>query len=445
MGKYTREDILRIADQQNIRYIRLQFTDILGTLKNMEITRSQFEKALDNGCMFNGSSVEGFVRIEDSDMFLHPDYDTFAIFPWQSPMGEGNIARLICDVYRSDGTPFDGDPRFILKNAIKKANYMGFTFNVGTECEFFLFNLDAENKPTVETDDKGGYFDLGPMDKGEDCRREICSALEDMGFEVEGSHHEVSMAQHVIDFKYDEVLRTADNVTTFKYVAKNVALQNGFHATFMPKPIFGVNGSGMHTNMSLFKGMRNAFYDENDINALSQTAYKFIAGIMEHAKAMTLILNPLVNSYKRLVQGYDAPSYIAWSAKNRSPLIRIPATRGIGTRLELRSPDPSCNPYLMLAVCLMAGLDGIEKGLTPPPSIDTNIFDLGKDKRKEAGIDMLPDSLERAIEFYEKDGFMNDALGGHVFYKFLAAKKKEWRSYRSRVSHWELDNYLTKY
>lgn len=445
MSKYTKEDIIRIAEEENIRVIRLQFTDILGAVKNVAITRSQLSKALDNKCMFDGSSIEGFVRIEESDMYLYPDYDSFNIFPWSSDDEHGKVARLICDVYKHDGTPFEGDPRYVLKRAIAAAAEMGYSFNVGPECEFFLFHTDETGKPTVETHDKGGYFDLGPVDRGENCRRDICFALEDMGFEIEASHHECAPAQHEIDFKYDEVLRAADNVVTFKYVVKCIAQKHGLHATFMPKPIFGIAGSGMHTNMSLFRGDKNAFYNENDPISLSSEAYSFIAGIINHIKPMTLVLNPLVNSYKRLVPGYEAPVYIAWSAKNRSPLIRVPSARGAGTRVELRSPDPACNPYLEMALCLMAGLDGIKQGMAVPPSTDSNIYDMSKEERKREGIEILPVSLEEAIKAYTGDKFVMDTLGEHVYTKYLEAKREDWRAYRMRVSQWEIDRYLVTY
>lgn len=443
MTKYTREDIIRIVRQEEVRFIRLQFTDILGTLKNVAITYSQLEKALDNGCMFDGSSIEGFVRIEESDMYLYPDLDSFVILP--ALLDGQKIARLICDVYCHDGQPFAGDPRYVLRRAIAQAEKMGYTFNIGPECEFFLFRADENGRATLETDDEGSYFDLGPVDKGENCRRDICLALEEIGFEIETSHHESAVAQHEIDFKYDEVLRTADNVMTFKYVVKGIAQKHGLHATFMPKPIFGIAGSGMHTNMSLFRGEQNAFYDPEDPIGLSEEAYQFIAGLMRHIKPMMLITNPLVNSYKRLVSGYEAPIYIAWSAKNRSPLIRIPTARGQGTRIELRNPDPACNPYLEMAACLMAGLDGIRQGLLPPLSIDSNIYDMSRMERQEGGIDSLPRSLEEAIAHYKNSDFMLETLGEHVFQKYLTAKQEEWQDYRLRVTAWEVENYLVKY
>lgn len=442
--KYTKEDILRIADEENVSFIRLQFTDILGSLKNVAITRSQLEKALNNKCMFDGSSIEGFVRIEESDMYLHPDLDTFVIFPWRTSE-DHKVARLICDVYCSDGTPFEGDPRYVLRRAIKKAADMGYSCNVGPECEFFLFHIDENGKPTTQTHDQGGYFDLGPVDRGENCRRDICLALEEMGFEIEASHHEVAEAQHEIDFKYDEVLTAADNVMTFKYVVKSIAQSHGLHATFMPKPIYGISGSGMHTNISLFKAGENAFCDESDSLNLSKTAYSFIAGVLEHIRPMTLVLNPLVNSYKRLVPGYEAPVYVAWSAQNRSPLIRIPSARGFGTRIEIRSPDPACNPYLEMASCLAAGLDGIERDLPVPAPTDANVYDMTADERAAAGIHSLPKSLEEATKLFVASPFMREVLGDHVFNKYLEAKREEWRSYRARVSQWEIDRYLVKY
>ncbi|MDN5276552.1 MAG: glutamine synthetase [Clostridiales bacterium] len=444
MGRYSKEDILRLVKELDVKFIRLQFTDILGTLKNVAITSEQLEKALDNKCMFDGSSIEGFVRIEESDMYLAPDPNSFAVFPWRPQ--PGRVARLICDVLNPDGTPFSGDPRYVLKRALKKAADMGYDkFNVGPECEFFLFLTDSEGKPTIKTHDNAGYFDLGPVDLGEDARRNICLALEEMGFEIEASHHEVAPGQHEIDFKYQDALTTADNVMTFKMVVKTMAQRNGLHATFMPKPIFGINGSGMHTNVSLYKDGKNAFYDENDPLKLSQEAYWFIGGIIKHIKAITAITNPLVNSYKRLVPDYEAPVYIAWSARNRSPLIRIPAAKGEATRLELRSPDPSCNPYLAFAVILAAGLDGIKNKIQPPPPTDKNIFRMSREERMKEGIDSLPASLEEAINEMEKSELVRETLGEHIFTKYIEAKRKEWEDYRTKITPWEIEHYLTKY
>ena len=441
---YSKEDIIRMVKEEDVEFIRLQFTDIFGQLKNVAITASQIEKAVNDQVMFDGSSIEGFVRIDESDQYLYPDLDSFAIFPWRP--GHGRVARLICDVHDPDGKPFVGDPRHVLKRALKRAEEMGFdAFNVGPEAEFFLFQTDDEGKPTTRTNDEAGYFDLGPLDHGEGTRREICMALEQMGFEIEASHHEVAQGQHEIDFKYADALRTADNIMTFKLAVKTLAQKNGLHATFMPKPIFGINGSGMHTNMSLFQGGKNAFYDPDDPKGLSKEAYSFIAGLLAHVKGMAAVTNPLVNSYKRLVPGYEAPCYLAWSAFNRSALIRIPAARGQSTRVELRSPDPACNPYLELALCLAAGLDGIEKGLTPPPEVTENIFDMNAAARKAHGIDSLPDSLEEAIHALEADPLVLDTLGEHVAANYIEGKRKEWEEYRTRVSSWEREKYIINY
>ena len=438
---YTKEEILRIAKENDVKFIRLQFTDIFGQMKNVAITDKQLAKVLDEGAMFDGSSIEGFVRIDESDMYLKPDYDTFAILPWK----EG-VARLICDVYCADKvTPFAGDPRYIFRKAIKEAADMGYTFNVGPECEFFLFELDENGDPTTKTADVAGYFDMGPADQGEQCRRDVCLALQEMGYEIEASHHEVAEGQHEIDFKYAGALHTADNIMTFKLAVKTLAQKNGLHATFMPKPIFGINGSGMHTNMSLFRDGKNVFYDPNGEKGLSREAYAFIAGLLAHVKGMAAVTNPLVNSYKRLVPGYEAPCYLAWSASNRSALIRIPASRGQSTRVELRSPDPACNPYLELAVCLAAGLDGIEKGLTPPPEVTENIFAMDQAARKAHGIDALPGSLEEAIAALEADPLILDTLGEHVAGNYIAGKKKEWEEFRTRVSSWEREKYIINY
>lgn len=444
MPSYTKEDILRIVREQDVKFIRLQFTDIFGVLKNVAITVEQLEKALDNKCMFDGSSIEGFVRIEESDMYLRPDTNTFVIFPWRPQTGK--VARLICDVYNPDGTPFDGDPRYALKRAIKKANDMGFDgFNVGPECEFFMFLTDSEGNPTTTTHDNAGYFDLGPVDLGENARRDMCLALEEMGFEIEASHHEVAPGQHEIDFKYGDALSTADNILTFKLVVKTIAQRHGLHATFMPKPIFGINGSGMHTNTSLTKDGKNAFYDEKDPLQLSQTAYWFIGGLLKNMRSIAAITNPVVNSYKRLVPGYEAPVYIAWSARNRSPLIRIPAVRGEATRVELRCPDPTCNPYLALAAILMAGLDGIENRIQPPPSTDKNIFHMTEEQRNAEGIGSLPGSLIEAVNEMKESSFVKELLGEHIFSKYIEAKNQEWDRYKTRITKWEIDEYLKKF
>ena len=440
---YSKEDILAMVEENGVKFIRLQFTDILGTLKNVAITDRHLEKALNNQCMFDGSSINGFVRVEESDMYLRPDLDTFVIFPWRPQ--QGKVARLICDVYMPDGTPFEGDPRYILKKAINKAEAMGYTMNIGPECEFFLFEVDNDGNPTLKTNDKGSYFDLGPIDLGENARRDMTLALEDMGFEIETSHHEVAAGQNEIDFKYADALVTADNVTTFKYVVKSIAQRHGLYATFMPKPLHGVNGSGMHVNISLIKDGKNAFYNEEDQLGLSSVAYNFIAGVLKHIKEICPITNPLVNSYKRLVPDYEAPVYIAWSAKNRSPLIRVPSARGEGTRIELRSPDPSSNPYLVLACLLLAGLEGIKDNLEPPKCIDRNIFNLSREERKRENIENLPESLHEAIAYMQKSDLVKEALGKNTFEYYIKAKEVEWDNYRTQVHQWEINSYLSKY
>jgi glutamine synthetase len=398
---------------------------------------------LDNQVMIDGSSIEGFVRVDESDQSLYPDLNSFVIFPWRP--SRGRVARLICDIYNPDGTPFIGDSRGVLRRVQQQAKDLGYTFNVGPECEFFLFETDEAGKPTTVTNDEASYFDLGPLDHGESTRREIVLNLEAMGFEIEASHHEAAGGQHEIDFKYIEAMHAADNIMTFKLAVKTLAQKNGLHATFMPKPLFGVSGSGMHINMSLLKDGKNIFNDPSDVYGLSKEAYSFIAGILEHIEGMTAILNPLVNSYKRLVPGFEAPCYQAWSAGNRSALIRIPAARGETTRVELRSPDPSCNPYLALALCLAAGLDGIQRGLTPPPEFRENLYALSEAQLKEAGIRRLPESLEAALDAMERDSLVMDTLGPHVSQAILEAKRKEWMEYCTRVSSWELEKYMIAY
>ncbi|MFR2265670.1 type I glutamate--ammonia ligase [Clostridium sp. 29_15] len=440
---YSKEDVLAMVEENGVKFIRLQFTDILGTLKNVAITDRQLEKALNNHCMFDGSSINGFVRVEESDMYLRPDLDTFVIFPWRPQ--QGKVARLICDVYMPDGTPFEGDPRYILKKAINKAKDMGYTMNVGPECEFFLFEVDNDGNPTLKTNDKGSYFDLGPIDLGENARRDMTLALEDMGFEIETSHHEVAAGQNEIDFKYADALVTADNIATFKYVVKSIAQRHGLYATFMPKPLHGVNGSGMHINISLIKDGKNAFHNEEDELGLSSVAYNFIGGVLKHIKEICPITNPLVNSYKRLVPDYEAPVYIAWSAKNRSPLIRVPSAREEGTRIELRSPDPSSNPYLVLACLLLAGLEGIKYNLEPPKCIDKNIFDLNREERKRENIESLPESLHEAVAYMQKSDLVKEALGKNTFEYYIRAKEVEWDNYRTQVHQWEITSYLSKY
>ena len=439
MGRYTKEEILRLVREEDIQFIRMQFTDIFGQMKNVAITASQIEKALDNQIMMDGSSIEGFVRIEESDQYLWPDLDTFAILPWRPQYGK--VARLICDVYNPDGTPFVGDPRGVLKRALARAGELGLTFNAGPELEFFLFQTDDDGNPTTKTSDEAGYFDLGPLDHGESTRREICLCLEEKGFEIEASHHEVAAGQHEIDFKYTEALQAADNIMTFKLAVKTLAQKNGLHATFMPKPVHGAAGSGMHVNMSLFRDGQNVFFDAADPRSLSPLAYQFIAGLLEHVQGFCAVTNPLVNSYKRLVPGYEAPCHLAWPTGNRSALIRIPTPRGEGTRVELRSPDPSCNPYLAFAVCLAAGLDGIQRQLTPPAESNENLYAIAADLEAQ-GVRHLPGTLEAAIAALQADSVVTAALGSHVTDQYVTGKLREWEEYRTQVTQWELDRYL---
>ena len=439
----TKEDIVRIVEEEDVKFIRMQFVDVLGQMKNVAITVSQLDRALDGEISIDGSSIEGFTSVNESDQYLVPDLNTFCIYPWRPQRGK--VARFICDVYNADGTPFVGDPRAVLKRVVDRATKMGYTFNVGPECEFFLFQTDEEGKPTTKTNDEAGYFDLGPLDHGEATRREICLALEELGFEVEASHHEAAAGQHEIDFKYDDALRTADNIMTFKLGVKVLAQRNGLHATFMPKPIFGVSGSGMHINMSLFRDGKNVFYNPNGERELSSEAYAFMAGLLAHVRGFTAVTNPLVNSYKRLVRGYEAPTYVAWSSSNRSSLIRIPASRGVGTRIELRSPDPCCNPYLALAVCLAAGLDGIERFMTPPSEVTENLYEMDEAGRRAKGIEDLPGDLNEALELMQQDQLVMDTLGPHVGQAYLNSKKAEWEEYRAHVSGWEREKYIIAY
>lgn len=444
MSKFTKEEIYKIIEEENVKFIRLQFTDLLGTIKNVEIPYSQLDKALDNEMMFDGSSIEGFVRIEESDMKLHPDLDTFVVFPWTSE--KGKVARFICDIYNPDGTPFEGCPRYNLKRNLERMEKLGFTaFNIGTEPEFFLFKLDEKGDPTMELNDKGGYFDLAPTDLGENCRRDIVLELEEMGFEIEASHHEVAPGQHEIDFKYSDAVKHCDDIQTFKLVVKTIARKHGLHATFMPKPLFGVNGSGMHANMSLFKGKENAFFDENGEEQLSETAYQFTAGIVKHAVNFTAVTNPTVNSYKRLVPGYEAPCYVAWSGQNRSPLIRIPTSRGLSTRIEVRSVDPAANPYMAMSVMLAAGLDGVENELEPPKPVDRNIYVMDKEERVANGVQDLPATLYDALQELKKDDVIKTALGEHLLEHFIESKEIEWDMFRTQVHPWEREQYMSSY
>lgn len=445
----TAADIRREVKEKNVTFLRLMFTDILGIMKNVEIpaTDEQLEKVLSNKVMFDGSSIEGFVRINESDMYLYPDLDTWIVFPWGDE--NGAVAGLICDVYTPEGKPFAGDPRGNLKKSLKRMEEMGYkSFNLGPEPEFFLFKKDEDGNPTLDVNDKGGYFDLAPIDLADNTRREIVNVLTKMGFEVEASHHEVAVGQHEIDFKYADVLKACDNIQLFKLVVKTIAHKHGLYATFMAKPKFGISGSGMHCNMSLFtKDGQNAFFDVNDEKGmqLSADAYHFLGGLIKHAYNYTAIINPTVNSYKRLVPGYEAPVYVAWAGRNRSPLIRVPASRGMGTRLELRSVDPTANPYLALAVLLSSGLDGIENKIEAPAPVETNIYAMSAEERHAAGIIDLPSTLHNALKALQTDEVVKDALGEHIYINFLEAKRIEWSSYATFVSQWEIDNYLDIY
>ena len=440
-----REEIFKIVEAQNVKFIRLQFTDILGVFKSISITVDQLGKALDGELMFDGSSIEGFVRIEESDMYLRPDLDTFLVLPWISPSSTSRTARLICDVFDPDGNPFEGCPRYALARVLAEARDMGYTMQVGPEPEFFLFQVNEDGTPSLKTHDKASYFDLPPVDKGEEARRDMVETLQTIGFEIEAAHHEVAPGQHEIDFKYMEALRTADNIMTFRIVVRTVAQRHGLHATFMPKPVFGINGSGMHMHISLFEGNQNAFYDGDKEDGLSDACRHFIAGVLKHAPAISAITGPTVNSYKRLVPGYEAPVYIAWSHRNRSPLVRIPAKRGMSTRLEVRSPDPSCNPYLGMTVLLKAGLEGIRLKLEPPSPVEQNIYEMDLATRIEQGISSLPENLFEALKELRHDSLIQEALGQHIFSRFIKAKTTEWENYSSRVYDWELNEYLEKF
>lgn len=435
-------DILRIVEEEDVEFIRLQFTDIFGSLKNVAITRSQLTKALRNECVFDGSSIEGFARIEESDMFLYPDTDTFAIFPWRPQ--QGKVARIICDVYRPGGDPFLGDPRLVYKKVLKEAADMGYVFEVGPECEFFLFHTDDLGQPTTETEEKAGYFDLGPVDLGENARRDMVLTLEEMGIGVASSHHEVAPAQHEIDLTYEEGLKAADAIQTFRLAARTIAKRHGLFASFMPKPKTGQNGSGLHVNMSLSRDGQNIFYSAKDPKGLSKEAYYFIGGLLKHSRGMAAITNPTINSYKRLVPGFEAPIYIAWSESNRSPLVRIPASTKEHRRIELRCPDPSANPYLMLAVCLAAGLDGIRNQIEPPASIDANVFDLSQKEKNELGIESLPGTLSEALDAFASDTYLGEVLGEHITETILSAGRRDYAEYSASVSAWEIAHYLNK-
>ncbi|MBO8159113.1 type I glutamate--ammonia ligase [Thermosyntropha sp.] len=444
MTEVQKEIILEKVKEYDVRFLRLQFTDISGILKNVAIPVGQLKKALDGEIMFDGSSINGFADISESDMYLFPDPDTFVLFPWRSG-SNGRVARLICDVGNPDGTPFAGCPRNNLKRILKEANDLGYVMNVGPEAEFFLFLADEEGKATTRTQDEAGYFDLAPMDLGENARRDMDLTLEEMGFEIEASHHEVAPGQHEIDFKYADALKIADAIMTFKLTVRSIAQRHGLYASFMPKPVYGVNGSGMHTHISLFKDGNNTFYDPGDPDGLSETARYFIGGILKHARALCAVTNPTINSYKRLVPGYEAPVYIAWSGKNRSCLVRVPAKRGMSTRIEVRNPDPSCNPYLAMAALLKAGLDGVVNKIEPPEPVDRNIYIMDEEERKALNIQSLPGSLLEALQELEKDEVIKSALGEHIYEKMVEGRMQEWQEYNMQVTPWELKQYLIRF
>jgi glutamine synthetase len=441
LNDLNKQEILSKCKELDVRFIRLQFTDVLGVVKNVAIPISQLERALNNEIMFDGSAIEGFTRVEESDMILKPDLTTFAIFPWRPR--DGAVARIICDIFTPEMVPFEGDPRYILKKTIQEAADMGCELNIGPECEFFLFKSNEDGTPTVIPHDKGGYFDLSPNDLGENARREMVIMLEEMGFEIEASHHEVSPGQHEIDFKYSDPLCTADRVTTLKFVTRAVAQLHNLHATFMPKPLFGINGSGMHIHLSLHKNRKNEFFDANGPDQLSPAALYFIGGVLKHIKGITAITNPLVNSYKRLMPGYEAPVYQTWSASNRSALIRVPAGRGESTRIEVRSPDPCCNPYLAFSLLIRAGLDGVRNKIDAGNPIQKNVYLMSHAERSLENISNLPSSLFEALVEMENDEFCLETLGEHIFNRFMEAKAIEWEVYRSQVHQWEIDQYLS--
>lgn len=438
MSKYSREDIIRMVEDEDVEFIRLQFTDIFGILKNVAITASQLDKALNNDCMFDGSAIEGFVRIDESDMYLHPDLDSFEIFPWRPQ--QGKVARLICDVYNPDGTPFIGDPRYVLKRAVKRAADMGYTFQVGPECEFFLFHTDDDGMPTTVSHERAGYLDTSPIDLGENTRRDIILTLEEMGYQITSSHHEIAPAQHEIDFAFEDALSTADKVMTFKMAVRTIAKRYGLHATFMPKPRQDVNGSGLHLHMRLLKNGRNVFTGEN--GELSTDGEAFLAGILGHVVGMTAVFNPLVNSYKRLVPGFEAPSDVTWSRTQRNALLHVRKRRGEGVDLELRSPDCAANPYLLLALCLEAGLDGIRKQQKAPKELTEDICRLSDEEKKQRKIQSLPENLGVALDAMGQDLLVREVLGESYVAEYQKMKRREWKNYLEQVTKWELEQYL---
>ena len=444
MRNLSQEDLVTMVQEEDVEFIRLQFTDMLGDLKNMAVTASQLSKVLKNECKFDGSAITGYVSATEPDLYLHPIVGTFETFPWRPQ--QGKVARMICDVYRQDGEPFEGDPRNVLRRATDNMRDMGYGVEVGPECEFFLFNTDDDTMPTTKTSEKAGFFDVGPLDTGENARRDIVLALEDMGFVAESSHHEKAPAQHEISFRYDDPLNTADNIMTFKLAVRTIARRHGLHATFMPKPKEDVVGSGMRLSINLTKDGRNFFRDAQDPNGMTKEAYYFLGGLMKHIKGISAIANPLVNSYRRLASDQDAPEYISWSKANRTTLFRIPTIRrGEGTRIELCSPDSAANPYLLIALCLEAGMDGMRNQIEPPAPIEQNIYELPIEALTAMGMDRLPKTLDEALDELEKDQVLMNALGDHIAKRYIAVKRDECARYAKSISQWELNEYLYKY
>ena len=440
--KISADDIRKSVKEDDVKFIRLAFTDINGTLKAVEVPNNQLETVLSNDVRFDGSSIDGFVRLEESDMVLYPDFSTWSVLPWSDTTG-GKIGCLTCSVHTTDGKPFAGDPRNNLKRIIEQMKDMGFTaFDIGFEAEFHLLKLDENGNWTTQVPDHASYFDLTSNDESASCRRDIVETLESIGFEVEAAHHEVGDGQQEIDFRFDDALTTADRVQTFKMIVREIAKQHGLFATFMAKPLQGQAGNGMHTNMSLFKGSKNAFYDKNNKYHLSKTALYFLNGILEHARAITAVGNPTVNSYKRLIPGFEAPVYISWASKNRSPMVRVPSAGELNTRLEMRSADPTANPYLLLAACLSAGLAGIKEEKMPMEPVTCNLFDLNEKQRNEMGIKPLPSTLHNALKAFKKDQLIQDALGEHLTQSFIDSKELEWSQYTQTVSDWERNRYM---
>ena len=432
MGNYTREERLQMIEEEDVEFIRLQFTDMFGAIKNIAVTARELPRALNNQCIINAEQIAGMDPEKGSDLYLRPIPDTFAILPWRPQ--QGKVARMICDLYCPDGTPYKNSPRYILERVAKEAEQEGYTCYIDPECEFFLFHTDDNGMPTTVTHEKAGYLDMSPLDLGENARRDMVLTLEDMGMEVESSHHEAAPAQHEIDFSYGEVRDIADCIMTFKMAVRIVAKRHGLHATFMPKPKTEANGSGMHIQFSLIKNGENVFECADRPGELSEDAYYFIGGLLAHSKEMALITNPLVNSYKRLVPGYDAPTELTWTENNQNSLVRIPVTRGEGIRVELRSPDASANPYVVLAVCLAAGLDGIKNKITPTKS--SNLA--AQDQQAEH----LPETLKEAIDYFESSSWVKEVLGEEFCRQYVAAKKNEWLRYTRQVTDWEIAEYL---